>query len=127
MEDYFNNLTYNDMKLNGKLTLGENLADLGGLKCALNAFSNDDEKKQCLISWAKTWRANIRDEYAKQMTIVDPHSLPRYRINGILPHINDFYALFEINENNKAGATAIARGRHNSIRVQEDKADNQDS
>ena len=98
MEDYFNNLLYNDTKLNGRLTQGENLADLGGLKCALYACETDIEKKKCIYSWAIIWRANLREEYAQQMIIVDPHSLPHYRINGILAHIPDFYRLFNVTD-----------------------------
>ena len=51
--------------------------------------------------WARIWRANITDEYADQMIIVDPRSLPRFRINGILPHITDFYRLFDVKEGDK--------------------------
>ena len=99
MESYFNSLKYDeDTPLNGRLTQGENLADLGGLKCALASCPDDEERRQCLYAWARTWRANIRDEYAKQMTVVDPHSLPHYRINGILPHVNDFYEMFDVKE-----------------------------
>ena len=98
METYFNSLSYNSKSLNGRLTQGENLADLGGLKCSLAACENDEEKRKCIKAWAKTWRANLRDEYAEQMIVVDPHSLPRFRINGILPHISDFYRLFEVSE-----------------------------
>ena len=101
MENYFNNLSYNSKKLNGRLTQGENLADLGGMKCALAACETDEEKTKCINAWARTWRANITDEYADQMIIVDPHSLPRFRINGILPHITDFYRLFDVKEGDK--------------------------
>jgi putative endopeptidase len=101
MENYFNTLEYNSKSLNGRLTQGENLADLGGLKCSLAACENDTEKRNCINAWAKTWRANLRDEYAEQMIVVDPHSLPRFRINGILPHIEDFYRLFDVNEDDK--------------------------
>ena len=101
LEEYFNSLTYNDKKLNGRLTQGENLADLGGLKCSLAACPNNEEKKKCIIAWAKTWRANIRDECAEQMIMTDPHSLPRFRINGILPHIKEFYELFNVNKSDK--------------------------
>lgn len=101
MENYFNNLSYNDKNLNGRLTQGENLADLGGMKCALDACPDDIEKRKCIYAWAKTWRANLRDEYAEQMIIVDPHSLPKFRINGILPHIEDFYRLFGVTKNDK--------------------------
>ena len=100
MEQYFNGLSYQGTPLNGKLTQGENLADLGGLKLSLASCPNDEEKKNCLLAWGNTWRANIRDAYAKQMIVVDPHSLPRFRINGILPHVPDFYRLFDVNKEN---------------------------
>ena len=98
MENYFNSLTYNSKSLNGRLTQGENLADMGGMKCALGACGNDEEKRKCIFAWAKTWRANITPEYADQMIIIDPHSLPKFRINGILPHIDDFYKLFDVKD-----------------------------
>ena len=98
MEEYFNSLTYLGEKVNGRLTQGENLADLGGMKIALYSCADDEERVECMRAWGKTWRANVRDAYAKQMMTVDPHSLPRYRINGILPHIPDFYRLFDVKE-----------------------------
>ena len=102
MEEYFDSLSYDDeTPLNGRLTQGENLADLGGLKCALASCPDDEQRRECLYAWARTWRANIRDEYAKQMTVVDPHSLPHYRINGILPHVRDFYELFNVTGDDK--------------------------
>jgi len=98
METYFNGLSYKDTPLNGRLTQGENLADLGGIKCAVTSCPDKEQQHNCLTAWARTWRANIRDEYAKQMTVVDPHSLPRFRINGILPHVPQFYEIFEVKE-----------------------------
>ena len=98
METYFNGLSYKGTPLNGRLTQGENLADLGGIKCAIASCPDEEQQRNCLIAWARTWRANIRDEYAKQMTVVDPHSLPRFRINGILPHVPQFYDIFEVKE-----------------------------
>ena len=98
METYFNGLQYLDTQLNGRLAQGENLADLGGLKIALSSCETDSDKRACFKAWATTWRANVRDAYAKQMMVVDPHSLPRFRINGILPHIPEFYTLFDVNE-----------------------------
>ena len=98
METYFNGLSYNGTPLNGRLTQGENLADLGGLKCALASCPDESQQKECLFAWATTWRANVRDEYAKQMTVVDPHSLPHYRINGIFPHVPEFYSIFDVKE-----------------------------
>ena len=98
METHFNNLTYKDKPVNGKLTQGENLADLGGLQISLATCKDDAEKRECMLSWAKVWRANVREEYAHQMLVVDPHSPPRLRINGILQHISDFYRIFGVKD-----------------------------
>lgn len=99
MENHFATLKHVDMSVNAKLTQGENLADMGGLKIALaSCEGNEKDERDCMISWAKIWSANVRDEYAKQMITLDPHSPPHLRINGILPHINRFYELFNIEE-----------------------------
>ena len=101
MEDHFNTLEYADKKVNGKLTLGENLADLGGLQTSLTLCKTDKDKKDCLMSWSRIWRANTRKEYAQQMIVLDPHSPPHLRINGIVQHISDFYRLFNVQETDK--------------------------
>lgn len=101
MEDHFNSLTYEDKQMNGKLTQGENLADLGGLQTSLSLCKTDEEKIECLLSWAKIWRANSRKEYSQQMIVVDPHSPPHLRINAIVQHISDFYKLFNIEKTDK--------------------------
>lgn len=98
MEQHFNLLTHEDLPLNGKLTQGENLADLGGLQTAIASCDSDDDKKQCIFSWAKVWRANVRREYAREMIALDPHSPPRLRINAILQHIDEFYRLFDVKD-----------------------------
>jgi putative endopeptidase len=101
LETYFDKLKYNNQPLNGKLTLGENLADLGGLQCALHSCTTDKDKQECMIAWARNWRSLMRDEYAKQKLIMDVHSLPQFRVNGILPHVDDFYRLFHITESDQ--------------------------
>lgn len=101
MENHFNSLTYEDKQMNGKLTQGENLADLGGLQTALSLCKTDENKKDCLLSWAKIWRANSRKEYSQQMIVVDPHSPPHLRINAIVQHISDFYRLFNVEKTDK--------------------------
>jgi predicted metalloendopeptidase len=99
MEDYFSTLTHVDLPMNARLTQGENLADMGGLKIALASCNgNESDERDCMISWAKIWSANVRYEYAQKMITLDPHSPPHWRINGILPHINRFYEVFNIQE-----------------------------
>lgn len=98
MEEHFNSLIHEDKPVNGKLTQGENLADIGGLRTAMSLCKTDDDKKECMLSWARIWRANVRREYAQQMIVLDPHSPPRLRVNGILQHIDDFYRIFDVKE-----------------------------
>ena len=98
------------IKANGKLTLGENIADHGGLTVALEAFretggNNPDDLKcgftpmqRFFIAYACTWAENCRDEMILQQTKSDEHSLARLRVNGALPHIDEWYDAFGITE-----------------------------
>ena len=98
------------IKANGKLTLGENIADHGGLTVALEAFretggNNPDDLKcgftpmqRFFIAYACTWAENCRDEMILQQTKSDEHSLARLRVNGALPHIDEWYEAFDITE-----------------------------
>ena len=98
------------IKANGKLTLGENIADHGGLTVALEAFrevmqENPLEDKlgftplqRFFIAYACTWAENCRNEMILQQTKSDEHSLSRLRVNGALPHIDEWYEAFGITE-----------------------------
>ena len=105
----FDAFTVNDsLHVNGKLTLGENLADLGGLNIAYQAFKNTEEGKsdkkidgltpdqRFFLSWAQVWRANITPEYAAQLVVVDPHSPGMYRCNGPVSNIDAWYKAFDV-------------------------------
>ncbi|MNS68128.1 Neutral endopeptidase [compost metagenome] len=98
------------MHVNGKLTLGENLADLGGLNIAYEAFKKTPQGKnnelidgftpdqRFFLSWAQVWRANIRDEAQAQRIVTDPHSPGKYRCNGPVSNMPEFYKAFNVKE-----------------------------
>ena len=96
------------IKANGRLTLGENIADHGGLTIALEAFREvcDDKDikngftplQRFFIAYACTWAENCTDETILQQTKSDEHSLSRLRVNGALPHIDEWYEAFGITE-----------------------------
>lgn len=112
LENYFNNITVLDtLKANGALTLGENIADYGGITVAFNAFSHliDQNKahiaksdftpqQRFFIAYATLWANTIRNEEIIRRTNTDPHSLGQWRVNGILPHIEAFYEAFNVKE-----------------------------
>lgn len=102
-----------DLNGNGSLTLGENLADHGGLMVAYQAYKNatadaplkDIEgftaDQRFFMAYSGVWAGNIRDEEIRRRTKTDPHSLGRYRINGTLPHIDAWYEAFGVTPDNK--------------------------
>ncbi|QKG56719.1 M13 family metallopeptidase [Hymenobacter sp. BRD128] len=92
--------------VNGKLTMGENLADLGGLTIAYQAFQKTPEAKagksidgftpnqRFFLAWGQIWRTNIRPEAARQQVLTDPHSPGQFRTNGPLMNMPEFYQAF---------------------------------
>ena len=102
-----------DLKGNGRLTLGENLADHGGLQVAWAAYKNATkrqplEEKDGLTAdqrffhaYAGVWAANITEAEIRNRTKSDPHSLGRWRVNGALPHVDAWYEAFDVKEGDK--------------------------
>ena len=97
---------------NGSLTLGENIADHGGLMVAYQAFKNATKNapledkygftpdQRFFLAYAAVWAGQIRDEEIRNRTKSDPHSLGRWRVNGTLPHIDAWYEAFGITPDN---------------------------
>ncbi len=87
-----------DGKLNGKLTLGENIADLGGVSVALEIVNNEnsDNLEEFFEAYAVIWRNLVTKERESYLVKIDPHSPGRYRVNGILTNIDDFYKVYNV-------------------------------
>ena len=102
-----------DLKANGRLTLGENLADHGGLQVAFAAYKNATKRsplgekdgltadQRFFHAYAGVWANNITEEEIRNRTKSDPHSLGRWRVNGALPHIDAWYEAFGVKEGDK--------------------------
>ena len=112
--DFFSNIkVLPDLNANGRLTLGENLADHGGLQVAWYAYKNATKRnplpvidgltadQRFFIAYAGVWAGNITEAEIRNRTKSDPHSLGRFRVNGALPHIDMWYDAFGVKEGDK--------------------------
>ena len=101
------------LNANGRLTLGENLADHGGLQVAWAAYKNATKRNKLadkegltadqrfFHAYAGVWAGNITEAEIRNRTKSDPHSLGRWRVNGALPHIDAWYEAFGVKEGDK--------------------------
>jgi endothelin-converting enzyme/putative endopeptidase len=99
-----------DISLNGKLTLGENAADNGGLRIAYMALMNKlagkpgekidgfTPQQRLFLGFAQVWCENARPEAERLQATTDPHSLPQYRVNGTVSNMPEFSSAFSCKE-----------------------------
>ena len=109
MRRFFDNIeVLPGLKANGQLTLGENIADHGGLNIAYQALQNAMKEhplgkvdgftpeQRFFLSYGLIWANNTREEQLRQQVKTDPHSPARWRVNGALPHIDAWYTAWNI-------------------------------
>ena len=112
--DFFSNIeVLPGVHANGRFTLGENLADHGGLMVSFNAFKNATAKKplknkdgftpeqRFFLAYAGVWGQNITEKEIRNRVKNDPHSTGEWRVNGALPHINAWYEAFGVKKGDK--------------------------
>lgn len=112
--DFFSNIkVLPDLKANGRFTLGENLADHGGLQVSFLAYKNATAKKplktkdgftpdqRFFLAYAGVWGQNITEQEIRNRVKRDPHALGKWRVNGALPHIDAWYEAFNVKEGDK--------------------------
>ena len=102
-----------DVHVNGDLTMGENIADLGGLTLALDAYHASLGGKpapvidgltgdqRVFLGWAQAWRGKVTDAYVTKQVVSDPHSPRQFRVNGVVHNIDAWYAAFGVKPSDK--------------------------
>ena len=98
--DQFEGLDSYGAKVNGKLTVSENVADLGGVACALEAAKRDKDfsVREFFVNFATIWRMKAREEYMQMLASVDVHAPAKWRTNVIVTNFDEFHKEFDVKE-----------------------------
>jgi putative endopeptidase len=118
-DEYSQYVIVDDVKINGKLTLGEDVADLGGLMLAYMAWKQGTEAQSTtqidgltpaqrfFVGYGQSWCESTRDERKRMLATIDPHSPAKYRTNGVVSNLPQFKDAFQC----KAGAPMVRENR----------------
>ncbi len=118
-DQYSQYVAVDDIKVNGELTMGENVADLGGLMLAYIAWKNETKgqklesidgftpEQRFFIGYGQAWCSNTRDETKRMWATIDPHSPDKYRANGVVSNTPEFQQAFQC----KAGSPMVRQKR----------------
>lgn len=102
-----------NVHVNGDLTMGENIADLGGVTLALDAYHASlhgtpapvidgvTGDQRVLLGWAQAWRGKVTDDYVRQQVVSDPHAPRQFRVNGVVRNLDAWYAAFGVKPGDK--------------------------
>ncbi len=105
----------------GELTMGENIADLGGLTLALDAYHTSlhgqpapvidglTGDQRVFLGWAQAWRGKVTDDFVRKQVVSDPHSPRQFRVNGVVRNIDAWYAAFGVKPGEKLYVAPGAR------------------
>ena len=126
LEEYFSKVeVLNGRYVNGKMTLGENIGDNGGLNISMRALHNamadgsaellkNDQftpEQRFFLAYARLWSGNFREKYVDMLLNIDVHSPAIARVNGALPHIDEWYTAFNIKKSDKLFLAKKSRAR----------------
>jgi putative endopeptidase len=113
VKQYNHSIVIDTLHINGELTQGENIADIGGMAIAYQAFKKTDEGKsnekidgltpdqRFFIAYAKLWRSKTRPERLRTQVMTNPHSTPQYRTNNPMADLPAFYTAFDVKPGDK--------------------------
>ena len=96
--EYYNGFTVLSAHVKGKLTLGENLADISGVQCMLALAGSREEQKKFFESYAEYWKKLTLDTYAKDLLKVDEHAPSSVRVNAVVACFDEYYDIYDVTE-----------------------------